>query len=204
MFLLAHTGITSGAAWLINRYAKSRENAVVPEERCGDGSYLFTAYPQAEPENMNNVDFRLIILGSILPDIIDKPFELFFPHLGMGTGRGVAHTLLFALILLIIGTYHYRRGRPGFLYMALASAGHLVLDRMWQMPKVLLWPLYGFSFPVVGKPGLGQIPVWWHMLLGDPWVYVSEVIGGLILLLLFVRLWRCGGLGDFVREGRIS
>ena len=122
MFLLAHTGITTAAAWLINRYSTDRENAAK------SSSYIFTSYPQPEPENVNTVDFRLIILGSILPDIIDKPFELVFPHLGTDTGRGMAHTLIFNLLLVGIGWHLYRR--PGFLYMALASCGHLVLDRM--------------------------------------------------------------------------
>ncbi|HUW66406.1 MAG TPA: hypothetical protein VMW83_17245 [Spirochaetia bacterium] len=81
MFLLAHTGITLRAAWLINRYSTSRKNADTADEGCGRRSYLFTAYPQPEPENVNNMDFRLILLGSVLPDIIDKPIE-------EPTGRG--------------------------------------------------------------------------------------------------------------------
>ena len=87
--------------------------------------------------------------------------------------------------------------------MALASTWHLVLDRMWQIPKLLLWPLYGLSFPVVGKPGLAQMPVWWQMLVTDAWVCVPEMIGGLILLFFCVRLWRCGGMGEFVRAGKV-
>jgi len=55
----------------------------------------------------------------------------------------------------------------------------------------------------VGEPGLAQVPVWWHMLLTDPWVYVPEMMGGLILLCFIVRLWRCGGLGEFIRAGRV-
>ena len=41
------------------------------------------------------------------------------------------------------------------------------------------------------------------MLLTDPWVYVPEMMGGLILLCFIVRLWRCGGLGEFIRAGRV-
>ncbi len=202
MFLLAHTGLTLGAAWVIDRVFSGRaaDAGVLVQEK---GSYIFTAYPQPETSRQSNVDYRLILLGSVLPDIIDKPIELFFPQLGLGTGRGIAHTLAFAVLLLAVGWFLYRRVRPGFLYMALASTGHLVLDRMWQMPKILLWPLYGFGFPVVGEPGLAQIPVWWHMLLTDAWVYVPEMIGGLILLFFLVRLCRCGGMGEFVRVGKV-
>lgn len=190
MFLMAHTGLTLGVSWLIARYTKrvtGGERAIIKREKG------------------NSIDYRLILVGSILPDIIDKPIELFAPWLGLGTGRGVAHTLLFALVLLIIGTYLYRRGRPGVLYLALASSGHLVLDRMWQMPGVLLWPLYGVTFPQVGKEGaFNQITDWWQMLFRDAWVYIPEIIGGMILILFFVHLWRCNGLSEFVRSDSIG
>ncbi|HUW65522.1 MAG TPA: metal-dependent hydrolase [Spirochaetia bacterium] len=199
MFLLAHTGITAAVAWLIN--SASRKDVV--EGTCGNRSYLFTAYPQPEPENVNNVDFRLIILGSVLPDIIDKPFELFFPHLGLGTGRGMAHTLIFNFLLVGIGWYLYRRGRPGFLYMALTSTGHLVLDRMWDMPAVLLWPFMGVHFPPVGLPGVVQVHVWWRQLFADPRVWVPEVIGGAIWVGFAVNLTKSHGWRQFLRRGLV-
>jgi len=92
------------------------------------------------------------------------------------------------LVLLGVGWLLYRRKRPGFLCLALASTGHLVLDRMWEMPRILFWPLYGLAFPAEGEPGAAQVPLWWHMLLADPWVYVPEMIGGLILLYFVFRL----------------
>ncbi|MDA8337468.1 MAG: hypothetical protein M0Z41_21190 [Peptococcaceae bacterium] len=107
MFFFAHVGITTVTAGIINRYSINRENE--------SHSCIFTAYPEPEAENVNNLDFRLIIPGSVLPGIIEKPVGLFFPHLGMGTGRGVGHTLIFNLLLVGIGWYLYRRGRSGFL-----------------------------------------------------------------------------------------
>ncbi len=201
MFILAHTGLTLGVSWLIvrqrTRRAISGEGTTVKRE-----SYMIAACQQSGSVKEKGVDYRLILLGSILPDIIDKPIGLLAPWLGLGTGRGIAHTLLFALMLLTIGTYSYRRGRPGFLYMSLASCGHLILDRMWQMPRVLLWPLFGTTFPQVGKEvGINQIVDWWQMLFKDAWVYVPEIIGGVILFIFFVRLWRFGGVSEFVRSG---
>jgi hypothetical protein len=63
MFLLAHTGITTATAWLISHHSTYRENAAE------GGSYIVTAYPQPDPENVSNVDFRLIILGGTHPGI---------------------------------------------------------------------------------------------------------------------------------------
>jgi hypothetical protein len=88
MFILAQTGITAGAVWLISRHWYSRE-------KIGMGGiigrdHLYTNYPHQNVESMDSVGFRLIILGSVLPDIVDKPIGLFFPQLGLGTGRGMA------------------------------------------------------------------------------------------------------------------
>ncbi|OAT85108.1 metal-dependent hydrolase, partial [Desulfotomaculum copahuensis] len=142
--------------------------------------------------------------GSMLPDIIDKPLGLLAPWLGLGTGRGIAHTLVFALFLLALGLWFYRTGRSGLLYMALASAGHLVLDRMWQMPRVLFWPLFGFAFPVVGRHGfLAQLLAWWHTLWTNPGVFVPEILGAVILALFAARLRQRGVWGEFISTGAI-
>jgi len=129
-----------------------------------------------------------LVVGANLPDLIDKPVGVFFPDLGLGTGRGIAHTLVFNLGLLAIGVYLYGHGWPWFLYVALASLGHLVLDEMWRLPRVLLWPFYGFSFPRVGRRGfMAQILAWWQALRTQPGVYGFEAAGAMLIL---VYLWR--------------
>jgi hypothetical protein len=58
---------------------------------------------------------------------------------------------------------------------------------MWRLPRVLLWPLYGFSFPRVGRRGLvAQILAWWRALRTEPEVYVFEVTGAVLIL---VDVW---------------
>lgn len=204
MFILAHTGITLGAAWLI---ARERTGASPMSQ-----AVIKNVHPSIVRDNYaesfggaKHVDYRLILTGSMLPDIIDKPLGLLAPELGLGTGRGIAHTLVFALLLLALGLWFYRAGRPGLLYMALASAGHLVLDRMWQMPRVLFWPLYGFAFPVVGRHGfLAQLLAWWHTLWTNPVVLAPEMLGAAILVLFAARLWLSGSWGAFLRTGTIK
>jgi hypothetical protein len=116
----------------------------------------------------------------------------------------LAHTLVFALILLVVGLFFYGVGRRGLLYVALASAGHLVLDRIWQLPQVLFWPLYGYAFPAVGRSGiLAQLAAWWYSLWTNPWVFVPEIIGAAVILAFSLSLRRHGGFSEFAKSGTV-
>jgi len=162
MFLLAHTGITLGAVWLIGHLDK------------GAGLNAANAVP-------------LAVLGANLPDIIDKPIGVFAPELGLGTGRGIAHTLAFNIVLLALGLWL----SGWLLYVAVASIGHLILDYMWRLPRVVFWPLYGFAFPRVGRRGFrAQIQAWWHSLWTDPRVFLTEVVGAIFILVYVLQVYR--------------
>lgn len=52
------------------------------------------------------VDYRLVLIGSMLPDIIDKPLGIAFPA-ALGSGRTVAHTFLFLFLLFCAGAVLY-------------------------------------------------------------------------------------------------
>ena len=164
MFLLAHTGITLGAVWLIGHLDK--------------GADLKNALP-------------LAVLGGNLPDLIDKPIGIFAPGLGLGTGRGIAHTLAFNLALLALGLLVAAFGGVGLLYVAVASIGHLILDYMWRLPRVLFWPLYGFAFPRVGRRGfIAQVRSWWHTLWTEPRVFLTEVVGTVFIVAYVLQVYR--------------
>ncbi|MGZ3699856.1 MAG: metal-dependent hydrolase [Bdellovibrionota bacterium] len=94
---------------------------------------------------------RWVLLGAILPDLIDKP--IFFA-LGLPGKRGFAHTLIFA-ILLFAATKRTRIG----IALTLGVLTHLLLDLLskwrWPLPEnggdwaVLLWPAWGWDFPTL-------------------------------------------------------
>jgi len=100
---------------------------------------------------MRWADLAFLALGSMLPDIIDKPLGL----LAFGTlaaGRTIGHTLLFLLVLAALAFYLKD------LRLASVSIGvlaHLVLDFMWQSPVILFWPLLG-NFPIVREMGVSD------------------------------------------------
>jgi membrane-bound metal-dependent hydrolase YbcI (DUF457 family) len=121
---------------------------------------------------MRWVDLAFLALGSMLPDIIDKPLGL----LAFGTaeqGRTFGHTLLFLMILATLAVYLKD------IRLASVSAGvlaHLVLDSMWKSPAILFWPLLGNFLPV---QDLGVSDYILTLLYGlrNPMVWVPEVLG---------------------------
>jgi inner membrane protein len=139
------------------------------------------------------------VIGSLLPDIIDKPLGHFLlPGFFGYNGRIMAHTLVFLLLVLSVGLSLYPR-RLGVLVLILAYGDgmHLVLDQMWQTPQTLLWPLLGWSFPSTTEyPWLGTM---WNEYFHDPSAYVPELIGLGILCLCGLWFFFKQRRGDFHR-----
>ncbi len=94
------------------------------------------------------IDFRYLALGSMLPDIIDKPLGKLIFAQTLANGRIIGHTLLFSLSLALLGFYIYWKKRnPGLLACAAGSFLHLLEDGMWANPSTFFWPLLGWNFP---------------------------------------------------------
>lgn len=129
---------------------------------------------------LKRVDTAFLALGSILPDLIDKPLALMIFGI-MNHGRIFAHTLLFLLVIALLAVYF------SDIRLASLSAGvltHLALDAMWNSPTILLWPLLGPFPPADPLSTLGYL----HMLLQglrDPGILLPECLG-LAYLLYFV------------------
>jgi membrane-bound metal-dependent hydrolase YbcI (DUF457 family) len=85
-----------------------------------------------------------IVLGSILPDLIDKPVgELLFPS-SIGYGRIFFHSLTFVILFAIAATFTFRTRWA--LPLGAISAGmlvHQLLDGMWWEPRNWFWPFLG-------------------------------------------------------------
>ncbi|MEW6425296.1 MAG: metal-dependent hydrolase [Bacillota bacterium] len=89
-----------------------------------------------------------MLLGSLLPDIIDKPLGGLVFKATLGNGRIYAHMLIFLLLLVGTGIFFWvKYKRPGVLVLAGGSFFHHILDGMWHFPGTYLWPFYGWSFP---------------------------------------------------------
>jgi inner membrane protein len=190
MLLFGHVGITLGAAALVAR-AVSQRQTDKPEKE----SWFATL--------ARKVDIRVLIIGSMLPDIIDKPVGEYFFRGTFHNGRIFAHTLLFLVLNTAVGYYLYKRRKQ--LWLLTLAAGtfmHLALDEIWQVPDTFLWPLLGFHFAVY------ELNNWFvnllMALLSSPYIYISEAIGLAIFIWFGVRLISRRKVEDFLRHGRID
>ncbi|MEE9236673.1 MAG: metal-dependent hydrolase [Thermoplasmata archaeon] len=135
------------------------------------------------------LDYRILLLGSMLPDVIDKPLGIL---LGI-EGRNVAHSLLFSvsltlflvLPLVVQNIYPSRVARRLTNPLPILTIGlwtHLLLDRIWQQPSIILWPFLGVGFEQATFDLFELIAG-----LLDPYVLGGEVLGLGVMLLLALR-----------------
>ena len=149
------------------------------------------------------VDYRLVALAAMGPDLVDKPLAVAWFYKRTKSAVLFAHTLLVNLIVLL--TTPWRSGRS-----AVYAAGwlaHALLDRLWYFPDTFYWPLRGWRFHVWGKRGSEQDSIgwaYWVAFTRRPELWGWE-LGGLLALALFVwrhRLHRWQNLRTFVLTGR--
>jgi len=207
MFLFEHIGYTLGASILVtgvtttvrdtlSRHKISHQPEIITDDVKTVKNKIFplTAWIDSLGKFL---DIRLLILGSILPDIIDKPISMFL----FGNGRIFSHTLLIFLIVLLTGIYFYiKRRATGVLAIAIGLFTHLILDQMWLDLKVLLWPLFGWSFP----RGIREIYFhdWLAALISNPKIYIPETVGMVIILSFFLLLMRKKRFWAFIIHGK--
>jgi len=61
------------------------------------------------PQLKTIIDPKYLVIGALLPDIIDKPLGMVIFASTITTGRMIGHTLLFSLLLLLVGLYLYEK-----------------------------------------------------------------------------------------------
>jgi hypothetical protein len=142
------------------------------------------------------VDYRFILLGAVLPDLLDAVGCFFYE---CGGGRGVAHSLVanVAVTVLIILVL---RGETRLAVFGIGVGWllHLGGDGMWDAPKTFFWPIAGTGFAT----GPAE-PYTWDLFLhpiSPPhvWAWSGEVVGALIL----AWFWVAFSLGDRERRSR--
>jgi len=150
----------------------------------------------------DHFDYRFLLIGSVLPDLVDKPIGDIFFYDTFQNGQMIGHTLCFNLLLVGLGVLLVVRCRRiWLLILAFGSVMHLILDRMWGTPQSFLWPAYGWSFPRLDPTDFfGWLPVMFHELT-YPSVYVPEFVGLAILVWFVARLIQTGQVRAFITRG---
>lgn len=167
------------------------------------------------------IDYRLVFLGSLLPDIIDKCILFFLAGERFKSGRMFAHSFLFIMLFLTLGIVVWRTYKKLWvLILAACSFVHQLLDVMWKQLNIFLWPVYDSIFQksiqvwsphtqkmsskasVIRHSEFSWVTV--KEILSDPYIYISETIGVLILMYFVFILVRRKQVVCFLMTGKID
>src|SRR3972149_1277445 len=109
MLLFGHIGLTLGAVWGTQHALQAKES------RAGEASGDTAGDDRLGMSIMHKVllfvrrlDYRIIMAGSMLPDIIDKPVGAFFFRETFSSGHIFGHTLLFFILPALAGFYLFK------------------------------------------------------------------------------------------------
>ena len=222
MLLFGHIGLTLGATWGAQHVLETKERRA--GEATGDNrgdDVLRASFAHRALLFVRRLDYRIIMVASMLPDIIDKPIGAFFFRETFSSGHIYGHTLLFFILTALAGLYLYKsRGITWASALSIGTFTHLVFDRIWHAPRTLFWPLLGSSFaredvsiiipPILREPALnaGDLNNWipdivrnWFTLPRD---YVPEIAGIAVLLFFTYVLIRRKKVMYFLKSGHVG
>lgn len=151
------------------------------------------------------MDLRWILVGSLLPDVIDKPIGSILFRDTFGSHRLFAHAVVFPVVLLGVVMIATRRAtalRRGAIGIVIGCFIHLLLDGVWTNPETFLWPFFGFEFPRVAGSEFGTLV---RRMLESPMVWLGEGLGAAYLIYLWRRhLSDRGDLKRFAGDGLVA
>ena len=140
---------------------------------------------QKNNPNLANLDYRLLGLCALAPDVIDKPLAILV-FTQAQTSQLVAHSLLVSVCLLVAALIRWHRAIP----YVIAFSAHLLADRMWNHTESFWWPLYGWNvfwqFKPMNTPET-MVAVYWDIITRYPQVWVIELIAIFYLLTFIYR-----------------
>jgi hypothetical protein len=208
MLAFGHTGLTLGSAVVIDAIftvtTRSSHKVTLPGEQAVSPITI-------NPVDIRNkwlsllrkyVDLRILFIGSLLPDIIDKPLGIYILGDAFSNGRIFSHTLVFFLAISLAGGLVYWKFCNTWLtVLAFGTLTHLILDSQWKRPQTLFWPFLGFGFPRYDSTDWVQNTL--KELLTKPSYYVPEILGGLVLAGLTFILIKRRRVSAFIKYGKL-
>ena len=134
---------------------------------------IFTEIPQVKKLKINRL---ALIIGSMLPDLIDKP--LLF--LGFGPGRYLSHNLLFVLISFFTLFLLTKKNKGVSIPFLFGVSIHLILD----VPYVpFFFPFILYEDIIISEPVL----FWIEAYLTKPLIQITEIAGVIFFISIMIR-----------------
>ena len=197
MLLLAHAGLTLGAALFLSSVLISNNSSDIEDENAETSPSPSLKNPATSNATSNqtkqwftnwvrHINVKPLLLGTLLPDIIDKPLGIYLGRKVFSNGRIFCHTLLFPILVTGVGLIsNRRREKTWHPNLTFGILTHLILDQMWQTPNTLLWPLRGTIFKKEDTSGWVKKVL--RTLVTDPGTYVPELLGAGVLIWLTLK-----------------
>ncbi|MFA5294511.1 MAG: metal-dependent hydrolase [Methanoregulaceae archaeon] len=122
-------------------------------------------------------------IGSVLPDLVDKPLGHIILADSVNFGRIYTHSLVVLLLFFIAGVlaWWYYRSFIG-IALALGLFSHQLLDLMWEEYWNWLWPFFG---PFHGDTCVNFFAsgFWQELTNPSEWLFAAAIL--LVLIMLF-------------------
>jgi inner membrane protein len=144
------------------------------------------------------VDYRVVAIAALIPDLIDKPLGKIILRDRFDSGRIFGHSLLLNVALFCVLFFMRGRAKRQFTLVPISSLLHLAEDGMWNYPRVFWWPLFGTTFP--RQPGYRLSS------LLNPGLFIQEAIGLAVILFLLSahEMLNRRGIEAFLRTGHLE
>ncbi|GKU31651.1 metal-dependent hydrolase [Clostridium folliculivorans] len=153
-------------------------------------------------DSFDSIDYRFVLAGSILPDLIDKPLAVVFLVGHAQSFRFFAHTLIFSVILVIIGIGCYIiKNRNNILMLGICSLIHTILDLSWVFPKIYFYPFLGLRFPM--DTSYKFVPNYAKLYFSHFSYFIFEVIGIILLYYFLKKAKSYKSIKSFIKNGKI-
>lgn len=136
-----------------------------------------------------------LLIGSLFPDIIDKPIFL----LGLGNGRFLSHSVFFILINFVILFLITKRNLKVSFSFLVGMSIHLILD----LPKIpLFYPFILYDYIILEEPLL----YWFSQLFTNPIVIITESIGiaSLIFIIIHNKLYSVREITSYLKGNYVT
>lgn len=193
---MPHLVIACGTVWaasrLLDRLRGEESTREVVEKMRAVDSPVPLAEATSSTLDSVAIDYRLVALGSLLPDLVDKALGRYLLRDRLdGNDHTLGHTFLFNLAILLPGlAIVARRGDPRLLSVGIAAFTHLLVDPVIRAPRTIFWPLFGLEFPHVR--GLGPLAT-----------VATQAAAALVMFRVARTLREKRALGRFLSAGRL-
>ena len=121
------------------------------------------------------------IIASILPDIIDKPLDMF----GISSGRGYAHTILFLIVSFPIIWKIFGK-KYTFIYIFCIFM-HLILDYGENVPYFYPFIYYDMSSHANHIGIMKTFEYFFNLMLSKTYLFLIEILCGFVLLYIIIH-----------------